>query len=87
MGYCCTNLEVDLRIPSTTAPNVRMVKFMPVKDFIEIPFYSFFLTIGYDTFSMNLPMMTIRYCPYCGKDLFKTYKNDSYVNEVEGVSF
>jgi hypothetical protein len=65
-----------------------MVKFRPIpKAGIEKSSYSFFITMGYEQFSLHLPMMVISFCPFCGTDLQKVYKSDDYVNEFEGETF
>lgn len=29
MKYCCEEFEFDVKVPSTTAPNIRIVQFLP----------------------------------------------------------
>ena len=43
--------------------------------------------MGYDTFKLDLPLMNINYCPYCGTNLYKFYNKDEHANEIEGETF
>ncbi|MBU1579269.1 MAG: hypothetical protein KJ754_07555 [Bacteroidetes bacterium] len=47
----------------------------------------YFVTIGYDEFKLDLPLMNINYCPYCGTNLYNFYNNAEYANEIEGETF
>jgi len=47
----------------------------------------FFMTMGYQKFSLDLAMANINYCPYCGTNLHEFYDKDEYANEVEGKTF
>jgi hypothetical protein len=85
--YCCEGFEIKIRTPSTTAPNIRVVKFLPNKFWGEGRFFGFFLTMGYEKFSVELPMMNIAYCPYCGCKLKEHYSSEEYANEIEGETF
>ena len=85
--YCCEGFEVDVRLPSTTSPNIRVVKFLPNKFWGDNIFFGFFLTMGYEEFSNELPMMNISYCPYCGCKLKDRYSSEEYANEIEGKTF
>jgi hypothetical protein len=88
MKYCCDKFELRKKLPNTTAPNIRMVKFRPIpKAGIDKSSYSFFIAMGYEQFSLHLPMMVISFCPFCLTDLKKFYKSDDYVNEFEGETF
>jgi hypothetical protein len=47
---------------------------------------SFVLTLGYQG-EFKMLGNCIFYCPFCGKDLYKFYKDFRYANEVEGETF
>ena len=47
----------------------------------------FVMTMGYEKFRLDLPLVYIIFCPYCGVNLFDFYTNDKYVNELEGHTF
>ena len=51
--------------------------------------FSFFISSGpYETFYMlNNPLVVINFCPFCGTNLHKFYKEDQYANEIEGETF
>lgn len=77
-------------------PNIRIVKF--TSDFLVSQKVNkkikskrndlrYFVTMGYDTFNLNLPLMNISFCPFCGTNLYKLYTKDEHANEVEDESF
>jgi len=47
----------------------------------------FFLTMGYEKFSLDMAMANIAFCPFCGANLYDFYIKDEYVNEIEGKTF
>jgi len=87
MKYCCNCFEVNVSVPSTTSPNIRIVKF--TKDFPPEygTVYGFFVTMGYAKFDLNLPKLAIKFCPYCGAELRNFYRSDEFANEIEGETF
>ncbi len=88
MEYCCDNFQLDVVLPSTTGPNIRIVSFLPHADWDKNKLYlGFFITMGYEKFSLYLAMRKISFCPYCGVNLKKFYKNEDYSNEIEGKTF
>ena len=87
MKYCCLDFEVHSTMPSTTAPNIRIVKYLPMPQFDGKLNFGFYITIGYEKFSINLPKLNLKYCPSCGQKLKSFYKSDKYLNEIEGETF
>jgi hypothetical protein len=88
MKYCCDNFELRIKFPNTTSPNIRIVKFEPIpKAGVYKSHYGFFITMGYEKFSLKLPMLNISFCPFCGTYLKKFYNSDQYCNEFEGKTF
>jgi hypothetical protein len=50
--------------------------------------YRFYMTCGYTQFSIQyVPYFPLKFCPFCGVDLFAFYKADGYGSEVEGETF
>lgn len=47
----------------------------------------FFMTMGYERFSLNMAMVNIAFCPFCGINLYDYYVDDEYFNEIEGQTF
>lgn len=47
----------------------------------------FYITMGYENFNYSMPILNIGFCPFCGKNLFDFYKDDEYINEIEGDTF
>jgi hypothetical protein len=88
MIYCCDKFEFEVGLPSTTGPNIRIVEFLPHKDWNEKKiFLGFFVTMGYQKFNLDVPNLRISHCPFCGKNLKTFYTNSSYANETEGETF
>ena len=87
MEYCCNKFETDLKLLFTTAPNIRIVKFEKEPLLDNKIHYGFYITMGYEKFSLHLPKLTIHFCPYCGTNLKKFYKSDDFANEFEGKTF
>jgi hypothetical protein len=81
--------EIDVKQPSTTAPNIRIVEFLPKKDWDRNKLYlGFFITLGYDKFQiLGTVFRHISFCPYCGTNLKSFYKTNAYANEIEGKTF
>jgi hypothetical protein len=78
-----------MRLPSTTAPNIRIVKFLTNEhgDINKI-YLGYFITLGYVKFDITkIVVMHIHFCPGCGQNLKHFYKSADYCNEVEGVTF
>jgi hypothetical protein len=87
MKYCCKKFETDIKLPATSSPNIRIVKFANDLSLGNITYYGFYITTGYPIFSLHIPKMTIGFCPYCGTELKSFYKSDNYANEFEGKTF
>jgi hypothetical protein len=89
LKYCCEKFEFDLKQPSTTSPNIRIVQFLPQPDWKKNKLYlAYFITLGYQKFDiMNVIFRHISYCPYCGSNLKNVYKSSEYANEIEGKTF
>lgn len=87
MKYCCDRFEMAAKLPNTSSPNIRMIKFEANSMLGNKTYYGFYITMGYETFSLRLPKMMIEFCPFCGSNLKKFYKTDEYVNEFEGKTF
>lgn len=83
MKFCCQKFNSGWSLNRVSPLNIRVVK-IDLKEVPEInpkyP-YRFYLTIGYREGEKNVPSRFLSFCPYCGKDLFKFYKSDEYVNE------
>lgn len=96
MTFCCSNFEGNYLIKNGFAPNIRIVKFK--SEFLISPLINaeirgkrndlrYFITLGYNSFKLDLPLMNIRFCPYCGTNLYKFYDKYEYANEIEGETF
>lgn len=83
--YCCARLGIRHEVPREEGMNLRVIKKDP--EFILDPNteYRFFLTPGYKEGQQKaLRYINIRYCPFCGTDLYVFYRSDVYVNERPG---
>jgi hypothetical protein len=89
MKYCCEKFEFDLKVASTTSPNIRIIKFLPHPIMnTNKPYLGYFITLGYEKFDIiNVIVRLIAFCPYCGANLRSFYKSDAYASEIEGVTF
>jgi hypothetical protein len=88
MKYCCEKFENDVMLPSTTAPNIRIIKVLQFEYWDKKKLYlRFIVTLGYEKYTINLPKLNLSYCPYCGINLKNFYTSEEYANEIEGVTF
>ncbi|PWK78526.1 hypothetical protein LX99_02370 [Mucilaginibacter oryzae] len=86
--YCCNSFLVEVSLPNTTAPNIRIVGFKPRPGWEQDKLYlNFFFTMGYKEFSLDLPNIRFDFCPFCGTTLREFYKLKDYCNEFEGETF
>jgi hypothetical protein len=95
MKFCCYGFESHYKVRNGLSPNIRIVKI--TSDFLvnqdnpskrkKFELKYFIVTMCYDVFSYNLPLMNINFCPYCGKNLHYFYDKEEYANEVEGETF
>lgn len=49
--------------------------------------FRFFVTMGYEKFSLSMHTLNISFCPFCGVSLYEFYKTDIIPNEIEGKTF
>ena len=83
--YCCDFFRFDHELDHRVGLNIRVIKVEePLRiGFLSRTFYRFYITTGYKKGSKNVPRRSIKYCPYCGKNLGKVYTNDSIINETD----
>lgn len=84
MKFCCDRFEVHHQFPRTHGLNIRIIKYSKSELLDKENLYRFYITIGYNENQENVPNLNIAFCPFCGINLFKYYKNDECVNEVSG---
>lgn len=88
MRFCCEKMKFDTSVPSTTSPNIRIVKMLPLKGMKEDDELRIvYLTSGYSSFSLTTPKIPIKFCPFCGADLNLMLTKTDYHNEEEFVTF
>jgi hypothetical protein len=85
MEFCCEKFRFFYSGEKTLGLNIRIVKLS--KDFVLRANLNidktYFITEGYpDSIDECKKIMVINYCPFCGSDLKRTYKNDEYVQEM-----
>ena len=66
--YCCESFQWRIDAPSHMGLNIRVVQ-KPTKSL------SFFITEGYLINSKKIKQFRIEFCPFCGKNLNKFYRN------------
>lgn len=81
MKYCCDKFKDQLSLERTQGLNIRIIKFKSDELLDTKSLYRFFVTPGYQSSDRAVATYNIAYCPFCGKDLFKFYNNDDYINE------
>jgi hypothetical protein len=94
MKFCCARFEsyhqdsgkIDAgSFKRETYPNIKIVKLSPNDHNQGKNLYRYLLVCG---FMEQAPpsFVNMKYCPFCGTDLFKFYRSDEYVNN-ERVDF
>ena len=94
LKYCCEDFEFRMKLEKFQHPNIRMVKWTNSLMFRreknkKSMCYGFIWTDGYEKeFDLiDVHGIPMAYCPFCGKDLYRYYKSDEYVHEIEGITF
>ena len=94
MDFCCDDFKLYCSLQNGQAPNCRIVQYKERDTSWLRQFgkprkgkYRFYVTLGYDEFSLDLPMLNILYCPYCSAELAEFYQGNVQPNETEGVTF
>jgi len=84
--YCCERFEsyvedslevLEGQIVAEHFPSIKIVKGVADKFNNGKNLYSFLIICGF--IKDNPPTIVIAFCPFCGKNLFKYYKDDKYV--------
>ena len=66
-------------------PNIQIVK-LPEDNFNKSKnLYRYLMVCGF--LKSNPPFVNMKYCPFCGTDLFEFYKSDEYINGKQEVFF
>jgi hypothetical protein len=99
MKFCCIKFESRYSLKREEYLNIRIVSFI-YKNTVKSEFLSsnyfpdalkgkfrFFITMGYEKFSLTMHTLNISFCPFCGTDLYNFYDKDVIPNETEGVTF
>ena len=79
--YCCDSFKLEAELPRETGLNIRIIKFDKNELMSPSSEFRFFITPGFNLQSKSIPTLNIAFCPWCGKNLFKYYKSDEYINE------
>lgn len=81
--YCCDKFKMQLSFNKEQGLNIRIIKFKPDDLVDKSNLYRFFITPGYTEADRAVPTLNIAFCPFCGRNLFKYYKEEKYVNEYD----
>lgn len=102
LKYCCDEFKWRVSLNKREHPNIRIIRLTNPAHFMRHEIINFntpenilksklrfFITEGYqEEFDISkTSKMFIKYCPFCGRDLYKFYKDDGYANEIEGETF
>ena len=88
MKFCCekfkSNYELgkiyeEGKLVKELYPNIKIIKLQADKYNEGKNLYRYFLVCGF--LSDNPPVISMKYCPFCGTHLYDFYKADEYVNE------
>ncbi len=92
--FCCERFENYYYVENTTEemardvyPNIKIIKLKPNKHDRpgnEMHPYRFLLVCGF--MKDKPPFVNLKFCPFCGTDLFKFYNASEFVN-FEDVFF
>jgi hypothetical protein len=83
--YCCARFGIRHEVSREEGINLRIVKPYPEYRMDTHNVYRFYLTPGYKEGQKKVVNhISIRYCPFCGTDLYGFYRSDFYINEEPG---
>lgn len=83
--YCCARFGIRHEVSREEGINLRIVKPYPEYRMDNTNVYRFYLTAGYKEGQKKVGKhISIRYCPFCGTDLYGFYRSDFYINEEPG---
>lgn len=78
--FCCDTFKGNYQAVTDREvfPNIKIVKIENERINIGKNPYRYYFVCGF--LRDKPPYINMRYCPFCGTDLFKFYKSDEYVN-------
>ncbi|RAI98439.1 hypothetical protein LX64_04801 [Chitinophaga skermanii] len=82
--FCCTRLGIRHEVSREIGMNFRVVKYDAEVRFDKTNLFRFFVTPGYMTEERNVKHLNIKFCPFCGTNLYEFYKADEFINEDPG---
>lgn len=82
--FCCARLGIRHNAPREAGMNFRIVKYSPEGRLDKKNLYRFYFTPGYDHGEEKVMHINIRFCPFCGTDLYAFYQSDEFINEAPG---
>lgn len=84
MKYCCEWFRINHSLPREKGLNIRIVKYSPKELMDEKNLFRYYISYAYIKEDKNVPNLNIKFCPFCGTNLYKFYKSDDYINETPG---
>lgn len=81
MKFCCDKFKTRQELPRQSGLNIRVIKFSSKELIGGNDELRFFVTPGYSLGDQGVYTLNIAFCPFCGQNLFKFYKDDAYINE------
>ena len=84
MKYCCEWFKSNHKLPREVGLNIRIIKYPETLLMDKANLYRYYISQAYTKEQQNVANLNIKFCPFCGTNLFKFYKNDEFVNESPG---
>lgn len=82
--FCCARFGIRHEASREEGMNLRVVKRPPDERPDGWHTYRFYVTPGY-RIGQEVKRLNIRYCPFCGTDLYAFYRSDQFVNEEPDI--
>ena len=76
INFCCDDFKWRYETNPRMGLNVRVANLLVDNKLEEV---SFFITEGYSEEFDGVKYCKINYCPFCGSNLSKTYKNENAI--------
>jgi hypothetical protein len=92
MTFCCDNFKQNYnlgkiydgdRLVKEVYPNIKIIKIASNQFNGGKNLYRFLIVAGFT--KEPPPVLNVRFCPFCGTNLYDFYNSDEYINEDASV--